>query len=375
MRLLDRYLFRELLAPLLYCLGGFLLICIFFSVTGNRAELAEKKLTAGDMFLWHLVSTPEILVEILPISLLLALLFALTTHARHHEITAIRSAGVSLWRLAVPYFAVGIFSSLLVFALNELWIPDIGEKTDAIEARHLPPKAAAEANLIRDFGFSCSPEGTPRTWLVGTYDTATGDMTRVQLDWVRRDGTRRWLAAEAARFTNNVWTFFQVVEFRENPAQNIHLAPTLRTNRLELSEITETPDEIHSAVKIQQRLRTKRSWSASFSLIEIRDFLRLHPRPTTAERDQIYTALHGRLAAPWCSLVVVFIALPFGAASGRRNIFAGVAASIVLFFGMIVVQKTGLAFGTAGILPPWLAGWLPILTFGTLGLWLSARVR
>ena len=43
--------------------------------------------------------TPDFLVTILPVVLLLALLYTLTNHARHNEITAMRAAGVSLWRV------------------------------------------------------------------------------------------------------------------------------------------------------------------------------------------------------------------------------------------------------------------------------------
>jgi len=74
--------------------------------------LQEKRLHAGDIAQYYLVKTPEFLVLVLPISLLLALLYSLTNHARHNEITAIRAAGVSLWRLAVPYFGVGLLKDV-----------------------------------------------------------------------------------------------------------------------------------------------------------------------------------------------------------------------------------------------------------------------
>jgi len=35
------------------------------------------------------------------------------------------------------------------------------------------------------------------------------------------------------------------------------------------------------------------------------------------------TKLHERLASPWRAFIVVFIALPFGAATGRRNVYVG----------------------------------------------------
>ncbi len=72
---------------------------------------------------------------------------------------------------------------------------------------------------------------------------------------------------------------------------------------------------------------------------------------------------------------MVLIAIPFGAASGRRNLFFGVAGSIFICFGFFVVQQFSLAFGSGGYLPPWLAAWLPNIVFAGAGLWLTARVR
>jgi len=128
-------------------------------------------------------------------------------------------------------------------------------------------------------------------------------------------------------------------------------------------------------VKISQRLTSRKARGVDLPVSEIFDYLRLHPKPTRVERNWIYTKLHGRLATPWTCLVVVLIALPFGAASGRRNVFAGVAGSIGICFVYFILQQLGLAFGVGGWLPPWLAGWLPNLVFGGLGVWLIARMR
>jgi lipopolysaccharide export system permease protein len=107
--------------------------------------------------------------------------------------------------------------------------------------------------------------------------------------------------------------------------------------------------------------------------LEILQYLRLHPKPMQA--SLLYTKLQGRLATPWTCLVVVLIAIPFGAASGRRNVFVGVASSILIFFAYYVLQQVCLALGAGGSLPAWVAGWLPNLAFGLTGLWLTTRVR
>jgi lipopolysaccharide export LptBFGC system permease protein LptF len=87
------------------------------------------------------------------------------------------------------------------------------------------------------------------------------------------------------------------------------------------------------------------------------------------------TKLQERLAAPWTCLVVVLIALPFGAAPGRRNVFVGVASSIVICFGYFVLQQLALALGTGGHAPPWLAAWAPNVLFALAGLVMCARIR
>ena len=107
MRLLDRYLLRELLVPLAYCVSGFLLLWIVADLVTELSSFQRYKVGAGGIAKYYLMKAPENLVLVLPMALLLAMLYALSNHARHQEITAIRGAGVSLWRLCLPYFGVG----------------------------------------------------------------------------------------------------------------------------------------------------------------------------------------------------------------------------------------------------------------------------
>jgi hypothetical protein len=133
MRLLDRYLLRELLIPLGYCLSGFFIFWVSSDLFAELRSLQERKLQLSDIAEYYLVKSPEFVVVVLPVALLLALLYSLTNHARHHEITAIRAAGISIWRLALPYFGVGLVSSLALLALNEVWVPDSSDRAEQIK--------------------------------------------------------------------------------------------------------------------------------------------------------------------------------------------------------------------------------------------------
>lgn len=372
MRLLDRYLLRELLFPLGYCLGGFLLFWVAFDLFAELGQFERKGLSALEIAHYYLLVIPEFLVLVMPIALLLALLYSLTNHARHNEITAIRAAGVSLWRLSLPYLAVGFLMSLAAFAVNELWAPGSSEAAEDIRTGQ---KLAGDpaARKVRHLGFTNAREG--RHWLIGLYDPETGEMIKPKVFWSEPDGSRLRLEADRGVYTNETWTFFDAVKYIEAAGTNSLPMPVLQTNVLAMPDFSETPELVRSEIKVSKSMGLTQSKRADLAISEILNYLRLHPRPPRADAWWLETKLQGRLAAPWTCLIVVLIALPFGAASGRRNVFVGVASSIVIAFSYFVLQQVSLALGTGGYLPAWLAAWLPNLCFGVTGLWLSARVR
>ncbi|MFZ0826783.1 MAG: LptF/LptG family permease [Verrucomicrobiia bacterium] len=370
---MDRYLFRELLTPLAFCLGGFLIFWISADAFKNMSDFQDDKLRLPDIVEYYVVMTPEFMQTILPMVLLLALLYALTNHARHNEITAMRAAGVSLWRLCVPYLLVGLAASLVLFFLREWCVPRSAERAERILNRHVQkPEADAKRDEFRNFGFTNARDH--RAWFIAEYHLKTGEMLKPQLNWTLPDGSSHRLYADRAVRTNGVWTFFNVAEYAQADA-TAPLLPSLQTNMLAMPALDETPAEIQSEIKISAYQGLPGAHRADIPLLDIWSYLRLHPSLSRADSSWLFTKLYERLAAPWTCLVVVLIAIPFGAASGRRNLFVGVAGSIFICFAYFVIQQVSLALGSGGHLPAWLAAWLPNLFFGVMGLVLTARVR
>ena len=374
MRLLDRYLFRELLTPMAYCLGGFLVFWMSYDLFTSLEDLQKQKLHLLDVVGYTAAKTPEFLVTILPVALLLALLYTLTNHARHNEITAMRAAGVSLWRICAPYFAVGLAASAALFGLNEFLAPQCTVLADRIYHRYVPnPDDSGMRKEYRGY-FNARAR---RLWQFAAYRAQTAEMTGPKVGWYLPDGAYREVTADRAAFTNGVWTFFSnttnVIE-REQTRTNAPEIPILWTNVLAMPQFKETPHDIELDIRFS-KYETINPRKLHVPLAELWGHLQAHPEETPALASKWWTMFEGRLAAPWTCLVVVLIAIPFGAASGRRNLFFGVAGSLFICFGFFVVQQFSLAFGSGGFLPPWLAAWLPNLIFGATGLTLMARVR
>src|SRR5258706_30902 len=175
MRLLDRYLFRELLTPLAYCLGGLLVLGTCFSLFGELSELQERKLHLLDVAEYSVAIMPGFLVLVLPITLLLALLYTLTNHSRYNELTAMRAAGLSLWRICLPYFVTGLLASAGLFALNEYCVPASTDLANKILTRYVQKPGDVEAkNDFYNFGFS-NARGH-RSWFITEYHVHPPEM-------------------------------------------------------------------------------------------------------------------------------------------------------------------------------------------------------
>lgn len=375
MRLLDRYLLRELLVPLGFCLGGFFIFWTSFDLFSELDDFQKQGVSLVNIAYYYLLQSPSFLKIVLPMGLLLALLYSLTRHARCNEITAIRAAGISLWRICLPYLAVGAGASVCLFVLNERWAPQWAERAEQIRFSGETGSPGDEAKrVVRQLGFVNAREG--RRWMIERYDLETGDMNRPQIHWYEADGRQHSLYAEQGVYTNGGWLFLNAREYMDAGHSNRPMEPLPAMERKEMAWLNETPEQIRSEVWISQRQsKLADTKKADVPLAVLINYLRLHPKPDKEISPWIRTMMHVRIASPWTCLVVVLIALPFAGATGRKNLFVGVASSIGIVFAFFVLEQFSIALGAGGHIPPLLAAWLPNTTFSAIALWLTSRVR
>lgn len=370
MRLLDRYLLRELLVPLGYCLGGFLIFYIAFDLIFQINRFLDAHLLFWDIVEYYVVTLPELLVEeVLPVSLLLALLYATTNHSRYNELTAMRAAGVSLWRMAVPYFAVGAVFGAMVFLIGEFWLPSADDRAkDILQRRQMEPGRRDESIKLDFYN-----EATRREWTMDRFNRRTCEILHLKLRTTLPDGSVHTVNAQRALYRDGHWLLFNAVAWDQKAGD---AAPTSSGSSAALPlALPETPAWIKSEIKFNKSSATDAAKRPQFSMREIADYMRLHPRIDSYKKAMLLTQLQGQLAAPFTCLAVVLIALPFGTRGGRRNVFVGVASSIFICFGYFILQRISFDLGLGGYLTPVLAAWLPNIVCGGAGIALLSRVR
>jgi len=369
-RLLDRYLLRELLVPLAYCLGGFLIFYVAFDLMFQINRFTDNHLLCWDVMEYYVVTLPDLLYEqVLSVSLLLALLYATTNHSRHNELTAMRAAGIGMWRLSLPYVAVSVFFGAAVFLIGQFSLPSAAERARLILERRLDNPGQRDRFTRLEFYNAV----THRDWTMSRFNRRTGEIVHLKLTTASPDGVTNTVDAQRAFYRDGQWHLINAVTWEQAP--NMPVPNCTASNALTNLTLPETPAWIRSEIKFNALTASDAAKGPQLSIREIRDYLRLHPGIERDRKARLLTQLQAGIAAPFTCLAVVLIALPFGARAGRHNVFAGVASSIFICFGYFILQRISLNLGAAMYLPPFLAAWLPNILCGGLGLILLARLR
>jgi lipopolysaccharide export system permease protein len=145
-RLLRRYLLRQLAAPFLFALGALTSLMLLSQVAKKFGALVGKGLpwsVIGEVFA---LSLPFIIAMTLPMAVLLAVLYAFSHLAADNEITAMRASGISVYQILLPVLAWGLFMSAFNFMFVDQVLPrsnarlrglliDIGRKKPTFELR------------------------------------------------------------------------------------------------------------------------------------------------------------------------------------------------------------------------------------------------
>ena len=125
MRILDKYVLKELIGPFLFgvCTFTSLFIAssVLFRVAQYIAQYGASYLHVTKMILFSL---PEVINYTFPMSMLLACLTAFGRLSSNSEITAMKSGGISFWRISAPVFIAAFCLSIFSVVFAEKVVPD-----------------------------------------------------------------------------------------------------------------------------------------------------------------------------------------------------------------------------------------------------------
>jgi lipopolysaccharide export system permease protein len=121
MRLIDRYLFRQLLGPTLLATAALTAVAVLSQLLSGLDILVDQRQSPWVLAKITLLAMPQLIVMVLPVAVLVAALVAMNRLHTEQEIVICFSGGMSRWRVIAP--AVELAAWLTLFSLIlTLWV-------------------------------------------------------------------------------------------------------------------------------------------------------------------------------------------------------------------------------------------------------------
>lgn len=369
MPLIDRHILREWLkifAMVIIAMVGMLLISAVYNNLQDLMEWEVPTATAAEFFAMIALG---FLPVVIPVSLLVSLLFTLGHLHKNQELTAMRAAGLGIFRITRALWIAGTALSFLMLALNASLVPFATERAATIlsegELHHQERSGKGRAS-VRGERLFFNNAAERRTWFVANYNTYTGTAYGVNIYEYGENGKlSRELTALSGSYDagTNTWTMRRGKElfFDEN-------GQLLRQPKFDEMKISGLPENPSLMALIGRK-------TSDLSIPEIRRILGstdAKSNPRIAEYEVYYNSI---LASPFCCLIVVGIAIPFAVSGVRVNPMVGVSKSIGLFAVYYVLTNLFNMLGASQWLPPVVAAWAPNVLMLAYAVWLCRRVN
>lgn len=355
--LIDRYIARAYLGKFVLVLVAFWSLFVLVSFMDLFDDIQVNKVKGIVVLHYFAFFSPQIVHLMVPVTVLVCVLVTFGVLSRNNEITAMKAAGMSVYRATLPAIALAMLAAGGMFAASEYVLPPMNrvKERDFNVIKGRPPTSAS---LLE------------RRWVLGTdnrlyhYDylqtkpalTLYG-LSVFDIDPQRWDLRDRLYAARAA--WNGVgydlergWrrNFGEKTGFREF-AQS-------RTREIEPPSYFEQEKQDADTLRfaeLRQHIASLEALGLDVVALEVK--------------------LHGKLAFPFVCVVMTLLGIPFAFVIARRGALYGIGLSILIAIVYWASLHIFDALGSNAVLPPLLAAWAPNLLFGFAGLYLMLRLE
>ncbi len=317
MKIYRRYLAREVAGAILLVLGAFLALFGFFDMITEVKNVGQGSYQLQHAVAFVLLRMPGRVYELMPIAVLIGTLYALSTLARHSEITVLRASGMSTRNLLTGLFQVAIACALITFGIGEVVAP--------------PAERAAQQLRLKEKGQAVGQDLRSGLWVK---DERTFINVQTVLPDTRLRGIRIYDFDENARLRSVT-----------DAAEGVYMPPaSWRLNGVvqtvlhgERSEIVKKPDMEWQSALNPDILAVLMVAPERMSLPHLSSYIK-HLAENNQKTQRYDIALWKKIVYPLAALVMVALALPFGYTHNRVSgvslkIFSGVMIGV--FFHML----------------------------------------
>jgi len=358
MRIIDRYILKSTLSTFLGCTAIFQFLYVIIDIFSHLDELLKQKIGLPILTEYYFSYLPIIFVQITPIACLLATIYTLGNLNRHNEIIAMRSAGLSIWRISRSIIIFGFIISVLVLTINEKVVPrsegNVERIKGQIENRSERKREETVIKNLTIYGLE------NRLFFINQFSMTENTIEGIViLEQDKQQNLTRKIVASSGKWQDGIWKFYESITYDFDPEGQVKNEPTYYKE--ELMDIPETPEDF-----IKQRRQPE-----FMDISQLKNYINILSKSGAKTITRSFKVdLYQRIAFPFTNLIIMILGIPFALQIKKRaSALSSVGISILLGFLYYVACAFSLAFGKAGFLPPILAASLGHIIFLSFGLY------
>jgi len=360
--MINRYIFKELVFP--FAISLFFLTFVFLMTRIPQLTNIVVNYNADILSIaWMIVYTlPRFLEFTIPMSVMISILLTMMRMSQENEILALKSAGVSVYKILPPVLALcfsGIFLTMAITVFGVPWGTSSAKKK-GIEIARTSIDAA-----LQERQFNSELEDV--MIYVSHVDMKTKALKDVFIENRRTKGIISISIAPSGK----------LIRLNDEQVYTIRLYNGV-INQVDIDEGSVSSIQFENYdINIDLNRMNKDTGEISKELDErgLLDLMRLI-RSGIKDKGVLSEALmefHERLSIPFACLSLGLLAFPLGIQSVSLRRSSGFGLGICFFLLYYFLLAFGWSAGETGDYPPVLGMWLPNVIMGGLGIFFLVR--
>lgn len=346
-KIIDKYLFKQFVQTIIFGLMTFALIFVIIDMMENLDDFIDENVPGKIVIQFYIVFIPEILRLMMPVAVLLASLFVAGKMSNQNELTALKAAGVSLYRFMTPFIITSLIISVLSVYFGGYIVPEANKYKVFIERNYMNRGVITSGTNI------FFQDSRNRIVSIGSFNVLINQANRVSIqEFNPVDVTQMVSRLDAVKMkydtTSNTWKIY------DGTKRNfIYGKENLEYfSLLELDYLNFTPDEV---VKKQTK-------AEEMTLPELEKFAEEQLRSGN-DPGRILIDYHSRYAFAFASFVVVLFGLPISSNKRKGGLAVQFGINVLITFVYLVFMQISKSFGKNGLLEPVLTAWFANIVF------------
>ena len=356
MKIIHRYILSRFIVSLFFAMLFFLTIVICVDLVGNLATFIDKQVPLNIVGIYYIYYIPYILNTLgLPMAMLLASMFSIGLLAKHNEIIAIRTVGVSNYKILSSIIISSFIISCLALLFSETVVPKASQAKSAIEDEYIKKQRTYKTYrniLVRD--------AIGRRIFIAMFSANTNIANRVTVQTFDEERIVERLDIKSMQWKDGQWQLKS--GYKRTFANGFETAVLL----------PDTTDPYFNFTP--EQLTESQTKPENMSYLQLNKFIADVER-NGGDSKKWAVSLNFKLSLPFSNFILVLFGAPLAAGKRRSGAIFGLILSALIFliyFGMMRFVQT---LGELGQIDPLSSAWITNAVFLMVGLGMLMRAN